>query len=163
MPWTCDVCEGAIATAEDGWVEWIAYRGRVRPGRDLRLVHARPASPNRRGCQFDERQEYDADGGLVHDLSLPDFLGANGLMRLLALIAEESVDRPLVLEMIKRLHIPGYEDAWRHFDEAISDGVYEPNTEPGYPHQYQIQAVLDFYGPPDRLEVTPFRRPTRRS
>lgn len=48
-----------------------------------------------------------------------------------------------VLEMIKRLHIPGYEHARLHFDEAIADGVFEPNRRPGYCRRDDIVAVLN--------------------
>jgi hypothetical protein len=42
-------------------------------------------------------------------------------MRLLALIAEERAPTNDILEMIKRLHIRGYEQARLHFDEAIAE------------------------------------------
>ena len=69
---------------------------------------------------------------MVLDLPLDSFLGSDGLMSLLALVAEHRVKSTEVLEMIKRLHIPGYEHTRLHFDEAISEGVFEPNTVPGY-------------------------------
>ncbi|XHR31043.1 MAG: hypothetical protein ACFUZC_10870 [Chthoniobacteraceae bacterium] len=46
--------------------------------------------------------------------------------------------------MIKRLHIHGYEHARLHFDEAIANGVFEPNTALGYHPQEDIKAVLDW-------------------
>lgn len=52
-------------------------------------------------------------------------------MRLLALLAERQVRSDEVLEMIKRLHIPGCEHTRLHFDEAISEGVLEPNAARG--------------------------------
>jgi hypothetical protein len=62
-------------------------------------------------------------------------------MRILALIAEECVAMLEGLEMVKRLHVPGYEHARLHFDEAIGEGVFEPNTLPGYYWQSNISAV----------------------
>jgi hypothetical protein len=63
-------------------------------------------------------------------------------MRLLALMAEDRVPRDEALEMIKRFHIPGYEQARRHFEEAIAERGFEPNTAPGYYHSDQIKAVI---------------------
>lgn len=150
MSWFCDVCGDEIRSTDDGWVEWISLsdgEGRRR-GRDLRLVHHRPASPLRgtlaARCQFHERNEHARDGGIVNDLPLKSFLGPDGLMRLLAMIAEERAPRDEVLEMIKRLHIPGYEQARLHFVEAVAEDVFEPNTLPGYHHGDQIQAVLEW-------------------
>jgi hypothetical protein len=60
------------------------------------------------------------------------------------MIYDDLVPKEEALEMIKRLHIPGYEEARHYFDEAIAEGVYEPNTAPGFPHQSQINAVLTY-------------------
>ena len=65
-------------------------------------------------------------------------------MRLLQMLGEEDHPKEDVLEMIKRLHIPGYEAARGHFDEAISEGYFEPNTPEGYYHQSEIEATLAF-------------------
>ncbi|PTL77933.1 hypothetical protein [Vitiosangium sp. GDMCC 1.1324] len=73
-----------------------------------------------------------------------EYLGSNGLMRLLAMIYDEELPTKEVLEVLKRLHIPGYEEARHHFEDAIAAGVYEPNTAPGFPHQKQIEAILRF-------------------
>ena len=75
------------------------------------------------------------------DEGLPDFLGSDGLMKLLSFIADDHVESSEVLEMLKRLNIPGYERARMHFEEAISEGVFEPNTTPGYHWQSDIEAV----------------------
>jgi hypothetical protein len=48
------------------------------------------------------------------------------------------------LELIKRLHIPGYEQARLHFERAISEGVIERQYPPGYYNQSEIEAVLRF-------------------
>jgi len=136
--WTCDTCGFDIARAEDGWVEWLMVE--FPKGNGLRLVHAYPASPR---LDHPSRCQYGRVRGL-NDLPLEDFVGPNGMMRLLAMLYDERAPKEELLEMIKRLHIPGYEQARHHFDDAIAEGVYEPNTAPGYPHQRQIKAVLDF-------------------
>lgn len=147
--WICDVCGGIIARAEDGWVEWLETpvpgMESKSKGNGLRLVHHVPASPRNNmremGCQYDGNAEFKKNRALVSDLSLTDFVGADGLMNLLEMAHKEEVPKHEALEMVKRLHIPGYEHVRHYFSEAISDGVYEPNRTEGYPFQYQISAI----------------------
>ena len=146
--WICDTCLEPIESADDGWVEWIEYddaHGKRR-GRDLRLVHHIPASPRSKphGCQHDERLESQKDRGILYDLSLTDFQGPNGLMRLLVMIHEDQLPRDDVLELIKRINIPGYEHARFHFDRAMAEGAFEPNMPPHFYFQQDIEAFLDF-------------------
>ena len=144
-PWTCDTCGETIATAEDGWVEWITYRDENgRRARDFRLVHHRPASPRRNGCQFDEREEFARDKGTVSDLPLRNFLGMDGLNYLLCLIHEGEIPLVQLVEMIKRLHITGYEEARFFIKSAMHEGVYEPNKPEGFPTQAEIREILRF-------------------
>ena len=145
--WICDTCEEKIENPKDGWVEWIVVRdGEKRKGRNLRLVHHMPASPlgKPKGCQFDGKVEFSKDRGIVADLSLEDFLGPNGLMRLLVFLSENELPKEDVLEMIKRLFIPGYEVARHHFDRAIYEGVFEPNMPKSYYFMSDIEATLKF-------------------
>ena len=156
--WICDRCGETIRKAGDGWVQWRKREAELRKagqqekprgpmGQDLELVHHRLASPLPRqggkyggkydGCYFNR-----ADPELaVFDTHLVSFLGPDGLMRLLAMIAEEEVPISEGFEMLKRLHIPGYEHTRLHFEEAIRDGVFELNTDPGYYWQADIRAV----------------------
>lgn len=143
--WVCDTCGDIIKKAGDGWMEWIEILENPK-GRNLRLVHNKPSSPRKseHGCQFDGHYEWSKDKGQIHDCSLEASLGPDGLMLLLSLIAENRLPIQEVLEMIKRLHIPGYEHARFHFDRAISEEVFEPNTLKGYYLQSDINAVLEF-------------------
>jgi hypothetical protein len=116
--------------------------------RDLTLVHHLPASPRREshnhGCQFNEQMEYRKDGGIVEDLGLEHFCGPNGLVHLLSMVAEHPSSVNEILEMIQRIHIPGYERARLHARRAISEGVFEPNLPPGFYWQSDIRAILDW-------------------
>jgi hypothetical protein len=145
--WTCDACGEQIEGVDAGWIEWINLRRSDEPptARDLRLVHHLRASPRkvRPGCQFDQRVEHERDGGIVADLPLQRFLGGDGLMTLLRLLQEARLPSSEVIEMIKRVHIPGYEAARRHFDAAWAAGVIERDPQRCY-RQGQIEAVIEF-------------------
>ncbi len=144
--WICDNCGELLQRAEDGYVEWLITQADEhgnRRGRGLRLVHHLPASPHH-SCQYDEDEEFRRDGSILQSLSLEQFLGPDGLMLLLSMLARDKLPKADVLEMIKRLHIPGYEHARQHFQRAIDDGVFEPNVPEGYYWQSNINAVLEF-------------------
>jgi hypothetical protein len=146
--WLCDTCGQIIENVKDGWVEWITYYDEQRnhKGRDFRLVHHLPTSPlkgkTKNGCQFNGRFEYKKDKGMVSDLPLSSFLGSDGLMYLLSKIAEGDIPLEQLLEMIKRLHIPGYEYARNHLDRAMQKGIIEPNMYPGFYCQHDIRKVI---------------------
>lgn len=113
--WYCDTCGKLISAIEDGWVEWITYKdsnGKSK-ARDFRLVHG-----SGKRCQFDEQAEFHKDGGVLSDLPLEHFLGTEGLMLLLCKIDEGEIPTNQLVEMIKRLHIPGYEIDRRDSDSA---------------------------------------------
>jgi len=146
--WICDTCGEPIEKASDGWVEWLMERVDDDKwiGRGLRLVHHYPASA--RGsdsrCQYHGEAEYKRNQSIVNDQSLEDFLGPDGLMQLLSFIADGKIPTVEVLEMIKRLHIPGYEHARLHFSAALAEVAFEPNTLKDYYWQSDISAVLEF-------------------
>jgi hypothetical protein len=145
--WICDSCEETILQAKDGYVEWLIARvGEKHVGRGLRLVHHKPASPRapNGSCYHDENYEFRQDKAIYQSGSLESFLKADGLMKLLSLLSQGALPKEEVIEMIKRLHIPGYEQARLHIPRAISEGVFEPNLPEGFYWQSNIQAVLKF-------------------
>ena len=145
--WICDTCGEPITKSSDGWVEWISYPDEEntgkRKGRGFRLVHASHASPIK-SCQVGGTYERMGGKGIVADLPLERFLGPDGLMLLLSNISEEDVPNQEVLEMIKRIHIPGYDQVRGHISEAMSKGAFYPNLPEGYYFQSQIKATLDY-------------------
>jgi len=149
-PWTCDSCNRPITRVEDGWVEWLSrdVGQERRQDYDLRLVHTRQSSPyrdrSRYGCQHDEDRAFARDRSLVGDLPLESFLGPDGLMLLLEFASDRRFELDDLIEMIKRLHIPGYDQARNSFDAAISGGAFEPNTKPGFYRQENIQKTLEW-------------------
>jgi hypothetical protein len=121
--WICDTCGKLIKSPNDGWVEWLARNdGEGYRAKSLRLVHHRSASPLKdsmtTGCQYDKHYKLE-----VNDLELAEFLGSDGLMMLLSMLTKGKVHQEELLEMIKRLHVPGFEHTRLHFDLAFDQSL----------------------------------------
>jgi hypothetical protein len=145
--WKCSSCGDLITSIGDGWVEWLASedeRGERLKG--LRLVHrlSRSAGSNGSGCRYDNRQEFRNDRSIVEGLSLERFVGSDGLMLLLSFLASSEMPRGDVLELAKRVQIPGYEQARELFPEAIGMGVLSPTIGKGYYMQSEIRELLSW-------------------
>jgi hypothetical protein len=138
--WLCDTCNELILREDDGWIEWLMYRDADGSYSyslgSLRLVHHCSASPRGEypGCQY--------TGGALDD-HLHRFLGPDGLMELLSFI-ERGFDVEEVMEMIKRLHLPGYEHARFYLEEAACCGASEPCIPEGFPYGREIAATLAY-------------------
>jgi hypothetical protein len=129
--WTCDQCYQAIEKAEEGWAEWLYEAG--KPGRGLRLVH------HNSKCQYRPHHGKSADCDLVR------YLTPEGLIDLLALVHEDNLPLPMVVEMVKRLHLPGYEEVRSRINEAIENGFIEPTDHPfGFFMSSDIERLREF-------------------
>lgn len=137
--WICDTCGQTIEKVEDGWVEWLTHAGK-NAQKSLRLVHHIGGNH----CQYDGQTEFKRDGSIISDQPLSAFVGHDGLMFLLLMLSEGEMPKEEVIEMTKRLHIPGYEHARRHFKHAIAEGVIEPNMGVDFYWQNDIEATLKF-------------------
>lgn len=137
--WICDTCGRTIEKVEDGWVEWLSHVG-TKKQRGFRLVHHVGGNH----CQYDGQAVFERDGSIISDQPVREFVGADGLMLLLLMISEGELPKEEVVEMTKRLHVPGYEHARRHFKRAIAEGVFEPNMGVGFYSQDNIKATLKF-------------------
>lgn len=131
-PWICDACGKDIASVGDGWVEWLnrldPVTRRVEGSySNLRLVHHRRASPRastKNACYHDEDAYFAKYEATVADLPLDSFIGPDGLVLLLEFLSDKRFVEPEeVLELIKRLHVPGYEQARPSFEAALADGA----------------------------------------
>ena len=60
-------------------------------------------------CQYDARKEFRNKRTIVEGLSLERLVGPDGLMVLLSLLAAGDLPKAQIIELTKRLHIPGYE------------------------------------------------------
>jgi len=139
--WICDNCGGEIMDIKDGWLEWLSTKGdsgNYDNTFGMRIVH-------RVRCIYDEWKPFKELGALTMDMDLEHFAGPDGLVRLLALISRgEFKDMEEVLEIIKRIHIPGHEAARLFYDEAISEDVFDSNIRTGYYTQRNIEDVLNY-------------------
>jgi hypothetical protein len=143
--WRCSFCGEAISKIEDGWVEWLATE---RTGgvllKGLRLVHRSAVSGMSRdtGCRYDFRREFLHDRSIVEGLPLERFVGPDGLMLLLSFLAVGELPKDDVLELTKRVQIPGYEQTHELFHEAVDRGFVAPAISDGYYLQYEMQQLL---------------------
>jgi hypothetical protein len=145
MQWICDTCSTPISEVKDGWVEWQARNDDgVWIKHSPRLVHHRPASPRTHGCQYDQDAIYANGRNIVGDLPLDHLVGADGLITLLSFVSDGDFGLEPSLDLIQRLQVPDYDLVRHHFDEAIREGVFEPNSKPGYYDVHQIEAVKDW-------------------
>ena len=65
-------------------------------------------------------------------------------MMLLEMIHEERAPTNELLELIKRIHINGYERARSHFPAALDAEIIVNDVAPGYWRQDALQRILDF-------------------
>jgi hypothetical protein len=130
MMWTCDTCKQPIDSVNEGYVEWqeTASGGSGSRATGLRLVHQNGT------CQYPNNAK-------LRDMPLSTFLETDGLVTLLSFLAEDNFPKEEVLDLIQRLHVPGFEAARPYFSDAVSRCIIEPNMFPGYFHQNEIKAV----------------------
>jgi hypothetical protein len=104
--WHCDSCARLITSVRDGWVEWLASEDdsgtTILSG--LRLVH-------RESCRYDARTVFRNRRSVVEGLCLERFIGPDGLTLFLSLLAAGELPSVEVIELTKRVQIPGYEVA----------------------------------------------------
>ena len=130
-----------------GWVEWVAAedsKGKSKAS-GLRLVHCRNVSPRwwePFGCQYNSRDEFRKNRGIVQGLPLDRFAGPDGLMLLLSLIAERELPVDELVELAKRVQIPGYEAVQELVHDAVTEGVIAPAIGSGFYLQCEIRDVL---------------------
>ncbi len=145
--WRCDSCGELVSDLMAGWVEWVAAedaRGKPKVS-GLRLVHRRNTSPRWRepyGCQYNSRDEFKKNRGIVEGLALDRFAGPDGLMLLLSMIVERELPLQELVELAKRVQIPGYEAAYELVHDAVSKGVIAPCISSGFYLQCEIWDVL---------------------
>lgn len=146
--WICDNCGQVIHKLGDGRIEWITF-DRPRDGlqgRGIRLVHKQPAGPltDCGGRSSADRRAALGNDGSLDGLSLQEFTPPNGLMTLIGIIIDRESPVDEVLEIMKRLYVPGYEEARPYFAEALKEEVTYASMPPGCYRQTQIQEVIEW-------------------
>lgn len=147
MGWHCACCDGFITSVENGWVEWLASEddngSTILSG--LRLVHrtAGQAGAPGQSCRYDPRKEFRNSRNIVEGLALESLVGADGLMALLSFLASgDFAKEEEILELTKRLHIPGYELTCNLLRQKIVSRDPNPFLGAGYYLQSEIQEVI---------------------
>lgn len=148
--WTCDTCHKRINAPEDGFLEWLHGGPDNRSSiYGFRIVHHSPRSPRKPNgnCYLytDEPNRQDAH--------LDQFVGPDGLARLLCWVAQvpggETQTRAQnpeeLVELIRRLHIPHYEEARNLFDQARADGFLEGSAASNWFRQENLLWVINHY------------------
>lgn len=155
--WLCDSCAGLITSVQAGWVEWLACED--KHGNDLlrgfRLVH-RGHQKNGRNhrCRYDALEEFRSARTIVEGLPLERLVGADGLMVLLSFLADEELPYREILELVKRLQIPGYELVRNLSPRGQHSTLLSPVLSHGYYLQSEIWEMLGAsmdHSPSERL------------
>lgn len=151
--WMCDTCGEIIESADDGYLEWV--RDDENRAYDFRIVHRLSKSP---------RREHSAGGCYQHgspyrrqDASLDTFLGEDVLAHLLAFLDLGQIDpedtgphvqstRELV-ELVRRLMLPHYEEARLHWSDAQRDGFFDGANEVSPYSQRLLRSIVENYAP----------------
>lgn len=122
--WICDSCGEIIEKPEDGWFEWYQDK-KTDLSAGFRIVHHRDS------CMYNDRV-LNQQGRTTLDLNLTDVLGGGGLGYLLFSIelsekkgVYKLADLEEFIEMIRRLHLPYWEEARLYWDEAYRDGFHD--------------------------------------
>jgi len=145
--WRCDSCGELLSDLQAGWVEWLAAedtKGKPKVS-GLRLVHRRNTSSRWHeayGCQYNPRAEFRKNRGIVEGLALDRFTGPDGLMLLLSMFAERELPVEELIELAKRVQIPGYEAVYELVHDAVGEGVIAPSISAGFYLQCEIRDVL---------------------
>jgi hypothetical protein len=138
--WLCDSCAGLITSVQAGLVEWLASEDKHGNDilRGLRLVH-RGRNHN---CRYDPREEFRSGRTIVEGLPLERLVGADGLMILLSFLAQEELPHREILELVKRVQIPGYELVRNLSPRGEHSTLLSPVLRHGYYLQSEIREML---------------------
>ena len=135
--WRCDSCARLITDIGDGWVEWLASEDKAGATilHGLRLVH-------RESCRYDARTVFRNGRSVVEGVCLERFTGPDGLSLLLSLLAAGELPGTEVIELAKRVQIPGYELARNVAGEGSLPQLLLPSLGYGCYLQSEITEVL---------------------
>lgn len=149
--WRCDKCGEVIENAAEGYLEWVAIlepRGAPR-AQDFHIVHHLTASPYKeempdQGCYYNEQQVRANTGGRgsVANGPIEWYLGPQGLLNIIRIATETPVPMVELLELFKRLYVPGYDLVRPYLSQAENDGLISPDRAKGFYLMEEIDTVL---------------------
>lgn len=120
--WICDSCGLVIEEPEDGWLEWYRELDTEKET-GFRIVH------HKKICMYNAQQQYN-ERKSVMDMHLDNYVGSDGLVKLLTILEYHSLkDKRDVVEIIRRLHVPHYEEARQYWLQAKADGYFDGANE----------------------------------
>jgi hypothetical protein len=144
--WLCDSCGGMINKPGDGWFEWYTNnKSNIEEG--FKIVH------HQKACMYDDRS-LRKQGKSVADLNLTDVIGIGSLAASLFRIelAEKGklgkINLAEYIEILRRLHIPYWEEARLYWDEALKAGGHDACDF----SESTLVAVIDEYSPKNQAE-----------
>ena len=145
--WRCESCGELMSDLQAGWVEWVAAEDKEGNSKvsGVRLVHRDNTGARYQesyGCRYNARDEFRKNNGIVEGLPLDRFTGPDGLMLLLSMIAGSEFPVEEVIELAKRVQIPGYEAVYELAHDAVSEGVIMPSISSGFYLQCEIWDVM---------------------
>ena len=121
--WYCDNCGEVIDNPKDGWLEWYHDKEDYNNNEGYRIVH------HDKKCMYDDKVLF-SENKLVSDMHLTDYVGPDGLVKLLSAIELNKVkDNSELVEIIRRLHIPYYEEARKYHSVAEENGLFDGENE----------------------------------
>jgi hypothetical protein len=110
----CDECGQLIESVDAGWLEWLIDESGIHYG--FRIVHHATSSPRKtsgRNCYYEKH--------LTGDMHLAHFVATDGLAKLLSMFDRPQKNMEELIDIVRRLHIPQYEEArqyWKQAEEA---------------------------------------------
>ncbi len=119
--WICDTCGEIIEKADDGWFEWYKDK-KTSLNMGFRIVH------HRQSCMYND-PVIERHNRMVADLNLTDVIGGDGLGALLFRMElsetkdfNKLADIKEYIDIIRRLHLPYWEEARQYWHMALGDG-----------------------------------------
>lgn len=144
----CDECGQMIENVDDGWLESILDHEMYYSG--FRIVHHITTSPlNRKyGCYYDP----DRIPGTISDMYLNHYTGIDGLAELMSVFGDKLRDSAELVEIVRRLHLPHYEQARLYWQQAKADG-YAGEANEAWPYkQKNLKGIIQMYAKPTLVE-----------
>jgi hypothetical protein len=119
--WYCDHCGEIIDCADNGWLEWLKEIDGDREDK-FRIVH------HDEKCMYNDKNLF-RQGYLTRDMHLNHYVGPDGLNNLLEIMTRPGMDQAEVIKIIRRIHVPYYEQSLLYREVAISEGYFSSDPE----------------------------------